>query len=185
MKFSANGANMIQGAEWFAAAAHAAVNQRRKYTNDPYIVHPRAVAKIVQEVPKIVTWEMVAVAWLHDTVEDTKVTHELIREYFGVVVSDGVRDLTNVDPSFGNRATRFEANLYRLSGAPSWAQTIKLADLYDNTSSIVQHDPKFAPVYLREKRQTLEVLRDGDRGLWNMVHEQLEKSEAQLEAMSS
>ena len=41
-------------------------------------------------------------------------------------------------------------------------QTIKCADLISNTSSIVQHDPKFAALYLAEKRELLEVLREAD-----------------------
>lgn len=35
----------------FATRAHAAIDHRRKYTLDPYIVHPAAVADIVRSVP--------------------------------------------------------------------------------------------------------------------------------------
>ena len=50
------------------------------------------------------------------------------------------------------------------------AKTIKLADLIDNTKSIVEHDPRFAKVYLEEKRLLLEVLKDGDETLWQQAH---------------
>ena len=43
--------------------------------------------------------------------------------------------------------------------APERAQTIKVADIIDNTKSIVRRDPGFAEVYLKEKAALLEVLR--------------------------
>ncbi len=42
-----------------------------------------------------------------------------------------------------------------------------LADLIDNSHSIMAYDPDFARVYLKEKRLLLdEALRDGDPTLW-------------------
>jgi hypothetical protein len=40
-----------------------------------------------------------------------------------------------------------------------------LADLIDNTKSIVEFDPNFAIVYLKEKQLLLEVLTKGDATL--------------------
>jgi (p)ppGpp synthase/HD superfamily hydrolase len=65
----------------FAIAAHASIDQRRKYTGEPYIVHPIAVAALVRSVPH--TPEIIAAAYLHDVVEDTPVTIEEIRAEFG------------------------------------------------------------------------------------------------------
>lgn len=55
----------------------------------------------------------------------------------------------------------------------SWVQTIKVADLISNTSSIVRHDPKFAVVYLDEARQLLDVLTRADPRLLAMAREQI------------
>ena len=44
--------------------------------------------------------------------------------------------------------------------------TIKLADLIDNTGSIVSRDPKFAIIYMTEKKALLEVLVHGDKTLY-------------------
>src|SRR5580704_307796 len=65
----------------FATAAHARVDQKRKYTNAPYITHPAAVVEIMRSVPH--TEEMLAAAWLHDTVEDCGVGIAAIFRYFG------------------------------------------------------------------------------------------------------
>ena len=157
----------------FATAAHAAVGQLRKYTNEPYIVHPVEVAGIVSKVPGA-TDEMIAAAYLHDVVEDTGVTIELIKKEFGDEVAELVGWLTDVSrPDHGNRAQRKAVDRAHTAGAPAAAQTIKLADLISNTRSIVEHDEKFAKTYLAEKRLLLEVLKHGDPELWRKCHEQI------------
>lgn len=154
----------IEKARVFATAAHAAVKQKRKYTGDDYINHPARVAAMVESVGG--TPEMIAAAWLHDVVEDTGVTQDLIREEFGSVVAFYVMYLTNPSkPEDGNRAVRKEIDRKFIANAPAEVKTIKLADLIDNTDSIVQHDPNFAEVYLKEKRALLEVLQEGDQRL--------------------
>jgi len=156
--------DIVERARMFATAAHAAVGQLRKYTFEPYIVHPSEVAGIVAEVGG--TPEMIAAAWLHDTVEDTGVTSELIRKEFGDEVAMLVGWLTDVSrPDHGNRAARKAVDRAHTAAAPAAAQTIKLADLICNTKSIVAHDPKFAVTYLAEKRQLLEVMTKGDPAL--------------------
>jgi guanosine-3',5'-bis(diphosphate) 3'-pyrophosphohydrolase len=159
-------------ARLFATAAHAAVGQLRKYTHEPYIVHPAEVAKIVRSVPH--TDEMLAAAWLHDTVEDTGVSIELIRAEFGSEVSDLVGWLTDVSrPDHGNRAARKAIDRAHTAAAPAEAQTVKLADLISNTRSIVAHDPKFAETYLAEKRLLLEVMHRGDATLMQIARTQI------------
>lgn len=88
----------------YATKAHAAIDQRRKYTDDPYIVHPQAVMELVRSVPH--TEEMLAAAWLHDTVEDTPTTLGDIDSHFGPKVAELVRMLTNV--SHAEDGNRFE-----------------------------------------------------------------------------
>jgi (p)ppGpp synthase/HD superfamily hydrolase len=94
----------------FATAAHASIDQRRKYTNEPYIVHPIAVAKLVKTVSH--TPEMVAAALLHDVVEDTPITSEEVRAEFGPIVGELVDWLTDVSrPGDGNRRLRKNLDL--------------------------------------------------------------------------
>jgi (p)ppGpp synthase/HD superfamily hydrolase len=155
---------IIIRARVFATAAHAAVGQVRKYTFEPYIVHPAEVASIVMSHGG--TDAMVAAAWLHDVVEDTGVTIETIRAEFGTEVAELVGWLTDVSkPEDGNRARRKAMDREHTAAAPSEAQTIKLADLISNSRSIMQHDPAFAKTYLEEKRLLLAVMHRGDAGL--------------------
>ena len=156
--------NMVERARVFATAAHAAVKQVRKYTFEPYIVHPTEVANIVASVPH--TEVMLAAAWLHDTVEDTGVTTLDIQIEFGNEVASLVSWLTDMSkPEDGNRAVRKAIDREHTAQAPAAAQTVKLADLISNSRSIIAHDPAFAKIYLEEKRMLLEVLTRGDATL--------------------
>jgi (p)ppGpp synthase/HD superfamily hydrolase len=156
--------NMVERARVFATAAHAAVKQVRKYTFEPYIVHPAEVAGIVATVPH--TDEMLAAAWLHDTVEDTGVSIVDIQVEFGNEVASLVGWLTDVSkPEDGNRAVRKAIDREHTEAAPAGAQTVKLADLIANTRSIVKHDVAFARTYLEEKRLLLAVMTRADVGL--------------------
>ena len=159
------GMDIVRKAQVYAQAAHAAVGQRRKYTGEPYIVHPAEVARIVASVPGS-TPEMVAAAWLHDVVEDTGCTFTDIHMAFGADIAALVGWLTDVSkPEDGNRATRKARDREHTASAPAEAQTIKLADLISNSKSIIEHDPEFARTYLEEKRLLLAVMTKGDRGL--------------------
>jgi (p)ppGpp synthase/HD superfamily hydrolase len=156
--------NTVERARVFATAAHAAVKQVRKYTGEPYINHPFHVMSIVKTVPH--TDAMLAAALLHDTVEDTGVTIDLIEQEFGSEVANLVSWLTDVSrPEHGNRAVRKQLDLEHTAQAPAAAQTIKLADLISNTSSIVKHDLNFAETYLKEKAALMRVLTKGDPAL--------------------
>lgn len=159
-----------------ACAARAHQGQTRKYTGEPYITHPLAVACAVASVTDEV--EIIAAAVLHDVVEDTAVTLDEIRAEFGDRVADLVGWVTDVSkPEDGNRAARKAIDREHLAAAPAEAQTIKLADLIDNTASIVERDPAFARVYLREKTELLAVLTKGDPRLLARAVAQIEHQE--------
>jgi (p)ppGpp synthase/HD superfamily hydrolase len=154
----------------FATKAHG--DQKRKYTNDPYIVHPIAVSEIVKTVAH--TDEMVAAALLHDVVEDTDVTLDQIKDKFGSKVAELVGWLTDISrPEDGNRKTRKTLDREHSAEAPADAQTIKLADLIHNTKSIAKHDPHFWKVYKQEKIALLGVLTKGDSALRKIAQEQV------------
>lgn len=155
----------------FATEAHK--GQLRKYTNEPYIVHPVAVAELV----KAVDWctsEMVAAALLHDTVEDTEVTLQDIYREFGFVISEMVDHLTDISkPEDGNREKRKKLDREHIAKSDLEVKTIKLADLIDNSRTISRYDPKFWKVYRIEKLKLLDVLKEGDGNLWEIAFSQV------------
>lgn len=163
--------DVVKKAQIYAMAAHASVKQLRKYTNEPYIVHPAQVAGIVATVSGS-TPDMVAAAWLHDVIEDTGCTFTDVHMAFGIDIATMVNWLTDVSrPEDGNRAARRAIDVEHISGAPAEVHTIKLADIISNCKSIMEYDPNFAKVYLNEKRAQLAVLTRGDATLLARAHE--------------
>ena len=153
----------------FAREVHK--NQVRKYTGNPYTDHLAEVAGIVATV--LGDDVSIATAWLHDCVEDQSITAQQLHREFGYSVTTSVMLLSDLEE--GTRKERKAASRIRLAAASSWVQTIKVADLISNTSSIVKHDPKFAKVYLEEKRLLLDVLTKANKGLLEIAHNQVKE----------
>ena len=146
-----------QSAFIFATAAHAAVGQRRKYTDQPYIVHPARVATTVAKFGG--TDDMIAAAYLHDVVEDTGVSIVDIQNMFGTDVALIVDGLTDVSkPEDGNRAERKAMDRDHSAAATYEAQFVKCADIIDNAHDIGDNDPSFNLVYRKEMLLLIEVL---------------------------
>lgn len=172
--------DIVEGARLFSIGAHSGIGQKRKYTGEPYWVHTHEVADLVSKLDKA-TPEMIAAAHLHDTVEDTHVTLDLITEAFGDTVSELVYWLTDVSkPTDGNRATRKAIDRAHTANAPREAQMIKVCDLMSNTRSIVAHDPDFAKVYIKEKIALLEAMTKIDPDLKSMAMKVIEESKNDL-----
>lgn len=134
----------------FAATAHG--DQKRKYTGEPYITHPLAVAALVADFTE--NEDMIVAAILHDVVEDTPVGLAEISAEFGPNVAKIVDELTDKhkpsDAPHLNRAARKERELERLKGVSRQAKLIKLMDLQHNRADIEKRDPGFAVVYIKE-----------------------------------
>lgn len=158
--------DIVEKARLFAQEAHK--NQKRKYSGEPYFVHCEEVAKIVESIGS--DDNMIAAAYLHDTVEDTGTSLATIVDEFGMDVAALVEDLTDVSkPIDGNRAARKKMDRLHTAKASPRAKTIKLADLISNSRDILKRDPDFAKVYLAEKKLLLEVLTEGNGFLYQQA----------------
>lgn len=120
--------NDIIRAAQFAEQAHR--GQVRKFTGEPYIMHPMRVAGRVAMLPQSHEDAVVA-AWLHDVVEDCGVTiDDLLRAGFRPTVVTYVQILTR-DKSHQRKAEYTHAvvncNHY-------WPRLIKILDRIDNLS---------------------------------------------------
>jgi hypothetical protein len=162
--------DLISRAKAYATLEHKRIDQRRKYSNQPYQVHLEAVASIVATVSD--DEEMIAAAWLHDVVEDTPATLGDLQKEFGDSTAKLVEHLTDISrPSDGNRVKRKEIDRLHIAQGSERAKTIKLADLIDNCQDITKHDPRFASVYLREMSALLDVLGEGDSRLYKQARD--------------
>jgi|SRR5210317_88740 len=144
----------IMLAREFARTHHG--EQTRKYTGELYITHPIAVAELVAEHIKDV--ETICAALLHDVVEDTPVKIEKIAKTFGPEIACYVWYLTKPPEYVGNRAKRKQIDRDRLREAPAAARFIKVMDLWHNSISIKEHDPKFYETFRDEAKLLLDSM---------------------------
>lgn len=175
---------LIKKAFEFSENAHK--GQLRKYTNEDYIVHPIAVFELLQNVG-ITNEHILVSALLHDTVEDTPTTLQDVEQNFGTLVCRMVEDLTDVytKEAFPNirRKERKMLECYRLWKVNSNSKSIKLADLIDNTKSILEYDKNFSKIYIAEKRELLQVLEGGHPSLMETARKSLLDAEKKLKEL--
>ncbi|MFA5958086.1 HD domain-containing protein [Hyphomicrobium sp.] len=146
-------ATTIQDVRDFAVTKHG--SQVRKHDGRPYIAHLDGVAAILAEYG-YKTPEIIAAAFLHDTLEKSDTTIEELIAAFGMPVAELVYWLT--DKETGSRETVALQAAWRLSRAPWNAKLIKLADIIDNGTAIGMHNPSFGPTFLDEKRLQLKKM---------------------------
>lgn len=177
--------DILKKVQEFAAQAHG--EQRRKYTDEPYIAHPIRVMEMCRQYTSDVT--MLCAALLHDVLEDTQTSRRQLENFLKTVMDEGrtqrtlelVDELTDVfvkeDYPQMNRRKRRSKEADRLADASVDAQTIKYADIIDNTADIAKETSDFALVYLRECQQLLQRMSDGNHDLYeravNTVNESL------------
>ena len=127
--------NKLKTAYKFAHNAH--IKQKR-YSGDPYISHPIAVANILAELkldgPTITT------ALLHDTIEDTEITFEDVKNRFGEEIAELVDGVTKISKlEMQNKSLTIAENFRKLILATSKdirVLLVKLADRLHNMRTI-------------------------------------------------
>lgn len=145
--------------------------QKRKYTGEPYWKHCYEVAQHASEYNIKLGVE---IGLCHDLIEDTECTlPDLLRFlmssgydnkeslFITFCVDDLTDEYTKEKYPTLNRKARKELEAERLGNAHPDAQSVKYCDLINNTDSICEHDPKFAKIYLKEKKMILSRMSDG------------------------
>ncbi len=130
--------DLLDRAIIFAVQAHAGTERRGK--GFPYIVHPLEAVEIVATMTP--DQELLAAAALHDTVEDTDITVEQLREAFGDRIaslvaseSDDVHEGVCEEDSWHARK---RAAIERLSHASRDAKMVALGDKLSNMRAIAR-----------------------------------------------
>lgn len=172
----------------FADNAHG--SQMRNYTPERYIVHPIRVMETCRNYDN--SLPVLAAALLHDVLEDTTVDSNQMLEFLITLMSEAeaqqtlslVEDLTDVYvkeqyPQW-NRGIRKEKEQERIATTSAKSQTIKYADIIDNTNEITSHDLGFAPRFLNECYANLKVANKGNQELYATA---LEKVESKLKGI--
>lgn len=116
---------LIDRARQIAQAAH----KDQEYGDQPYMVHIEDVVRRVRQITS--DPEIIAAAYLHDTVEDSPVTVEDIRKMFGQNVADMVWAVTGIGTT---RAEKMANAIEKISRTPG-ADFVKSADRLSNATA--------------------------------------------------
>lgn len=125
----------VTRAYYFAEKAH---DGQTRHSGDPYITHPLAVARILSEM-RMDHHSLVA-ALLHDVIEDTGVSKEMLSEQFNDTIAelvDGVSKLTHLE--FETVAEKQAENFQKMAMAMAEdirVILIKLADRLHNMRTL-------------------------------------------------
>jgi hypothetical protein len=115
--------NLVDRAAAMAMRAHH--GQVNKHDDEPYILHPHRVMVRARE--RGLSEVHQAVAWLHDTVEDTPLTTEEIMAELGAEIAENVMLLTKTKGVSNEQ-------YYGLLCCYPIAARIKVCDIHDNFS---------------------------------------------------
>ena len=118
----------------FGDKAH--IKDKRK-SGEPYITHPIAVAEILAGFH--LDRDTIIAAILHDTVEDTEVTHQQLVERYGQVVARLVDGVTKLKSSKHNKQQNKAATFHKILIATlndPRVLIVKLADRLHNMSTL-------------------------------------------------
>ncbi|MCB1247614.1 MAG: bifunctional (p)ppGpp synthetase/guanosine-3',5'-bis(diphosphate) 3'-pyrophosphohydrolase, partial [Acidimicrobiia bacterium] len=129
---------------------------QKRSTGDPYIVHPIAVAQILAEYG--LDDATLAAALMHDTVEDTDLTLDGVRDQFGDEVAlliDGVTKLDRI--KFSSREVAQAATIRKMAVAMAKDIRVLVIKLADRTHNIRTLAPLPPDKQRRVAAETLDV----------------------------
>lgn len=145
----------------FAIEAHSKVNHL--YDGKPYSVHLAMVAMYGQKYLDAIPdqcWETVLNAcWLHDTIEDCRLTYNDIKQVAGYEVAEIVYAVTNDKGK--NRKERAGENYYKGIRETAWAKYVKLCDRLANVKYSADTNSRMIEVYRKENESFLSGLMSG------------------------
>ena len=125
MKANEVTASIVARAQALATQAH----KEQKYGVQPYMAH---IEDVVRRVKQITTDpEIIAAAYLHDTIEDTPVTYSYIEQHFGQNVANMVWAVTGIG---ANRAEKMADAIAKIARTPG-ADFVKSADRLSNAAA--------------------------------------------------
>lgn len=141
--FSGGSLPLFEKAAVFAAVAHSGMT--RKGSRIPYLAHPIEAASIVAEMTD--DEELIAAAVLHDVVEDTEVTLQELRAYFGDRIAEYVGGETenkrkDLPPESTWLLRKRETIVFLTDRADTNARMLALADKLSNLRSIARDAAK-------------------------------------------
>ena len=149
-------------------------HQKRK-SGDPYVNHPIAVANILSDLR--LDSATIVTGLLHDTIEDTKATYELVTKEFGKEVADLVDGVTKIsaleDKALENSRAENFRKLILATSKDIRVLLVKIADRLHNMRTVKAFDS--VEKQKRIAKETMEIYAPlADRMGMNRIRDELE-----------
>jgi hypothetical protein len=160
----------ISNAADFSQEAH--LGMIRKGDGQPYAVHPQAVYNILKSYG-VTDRNVLVAAYLHDTIEDTTTSVNLIKQKFNNDVARIVKDVTSNEKEL-NKVGKEEYLLQKMIAMKDDSLSLKLADRIHNVSDITTLPFKSGNKTYLQTRYIIDGLRE-KRNL-NQTHKKMIKA---------
>lgn len=159
----------------FAIEAHSSTNHL--YDGKPYSVHLSMVAmfakKYIDCIPSKSQNDVLLACWLHDTIEDCRLTYNDIKKVAGETVANIVYALTNEKGK--NRKERANDVYYEGIRQTRYAVYVKLCDRLANVKYSLDNNSRMYGVYQKENDAFLEALLPNGSELYQDIVNELKK----------
>ena len=156
----------------FAVKAH---KYQKRDTDEPYIIHPVAVASILTDLK--LDSATITTGLLHDTIEDTKATYESVEKEFGKEIADLVEGVTKISQLEGKVISNSTAENFRklilATSKDIRVLLVKLADRLHNMRTLQSVPDQNKRI--RKAKETMEIYAPlADRMGMNRIRDELE-----------
>lgn len=143
--------NEVKKAMYYAKKYHAS---QLRQTGEPYYSHPVEVAYMVSDY--IFRTDIIVTSLLHDTLEDTELTKEMICSIFGSLVASQVEDLTRIKADRKISSTELVESLWKEKKYD--LLLVKQFDRFHNMQTISVKSPEKLNKIIKETLQTFLTL---------------------------
>jgi hypothetical protein len=164
--------SLVDKARAFALAAHQRFHRLEGHSGR----HEERLAAVAERCALCTSDEVtLALAWVHDVVENTAVTFGELERELGRELGELVGELTSVSrPSDGTPAAQRAIDQEHLRRASPRAKTVKLAELIEECRVASRPDARVTTAFVRDRTLLLDLLVGGDS-------RSFEKAKAMLE----
>lgn len=148
----------IKKAIYYARKYH---GSQRRQSGEPFYSHPIEVAYMLVEyigtyILKYARTDLIVIALLHDTIEDTELTEEVISCIFGNKVASQVQALTRIKPEGKISSAKMLKKLYKENNRD--ALLVKLFDRLHNMQTISAKSPEKIRKIVQETQESFLML---------------------------
>lgn len=152
---------IVEKAEKFAKEKHN--GEIRRFSGEPYFNHVKRVSENIKKYKKSHrSEELVAAAFLHDTLEDTNTDYKELKENFGELIASLVKELSNNEEEIehSSKKSYLAEKMADPEQMSSWGLCLKLSDRLDNISDLDKTNPEFRKRYIDETLYIIKTLEE-------------------------